>query len=188
MTTQLPAIIFSIGGSFPAFLSAMPRSVFDRLLVTLMGVLHGRCRIVLKRLGWLVVMKIEDLRYQRAAQGRWCERCWKFLCIICRSRRFASLCPTQFLQKRGVVENLAGNQVLSPAQDLRMNFSERWNGLQRTAALNWICRDREIGRLLGCDAPSDRSRESSHRSDCIGCPIRWRHRVTPARAFRLVGS
>lgn len=127
----------------------MPRSIFDRLLITLMGVLHGRCRIVFKRLGWLVVMKIEDLRYQRAAQGRLYERCRKFLCIICRGRRFASRWPMQFLQKRGEVENLAGNQALSPAQDLRMNFSERWNGLQRAAVLNWLCMDREIGRSIG---------------------------------------
>ncbi len=37
-------------------------------------------------------------------------------------RLFASIWLLQFLQKRGVGESLTGNQALSPAQDLRMNF------------------------------------------------------------------
>jgi len=70
-------------------------------------------------------MKIEDLRHQRAEQGRLYGSCWRSLCIICRLRLFASVWPLQFLQKQGVGESLAGNQALSLAQDLRMNFCER---------------------------------------------------------------
>jgi hypothetical protein len=78
----------------------------------LVGVMHGKCRRTNERLDGLGVMKIEDLRYTRTEQGRLCGSCWRSLCIICRSRLFASVWPLQFLQKQGVGESLTGNQAL----------------------------------------------------------------------------
>jgi len=58
-------------------------------------------------------MKFEDLRHHRAEQGGLCESFWRALCIICRSRLFASVWPLQCLQKRGVIERLASDQAVA---------------------------------------------------------------------------
>ena len=125
VTKQLPVRTFSLSECYPAFLLGLTPSISDRLVVTQIGVMHGKCRRTNERLGGLVMMKIEDLRHRRTEQGRLCGSCWRSLCIICRSRLFASVWPLQFLQKRGAGESLTGNQALPPAQDLRMNFCER---------------------------------------------------------------
>jgi hypothetical protein len=56
-------------------------------------------------------MKFEDLRHHRAEQGGLCESFWRALCIICRSRLFASAWHLQFLQERGVDERTSCQDI-----------------------------------------------------------------------------
>jgi len=103
----------------------MMLSISDRLVVTHIGLLHGQCLTTNERLDGLVVMKIEDLWHQCAEQGRLYGSGWRSLCIICRSRLFASVWHLQFLQKRGVVERMTSDQALWYTHDVRMNY---WAG------------------------------------------------------------
>ena len=54
--------------------------------------------------------------------------------------------------------------------------------------LTWICGARADSFVYVLKMAPDRGHGPSHRTDCRGRPVRCRHRATPSRAFRLLGS